>query len=96
MRPAYPLLRCRDEAFTFSRGQKKFLPHLSEKQNLFPYLLVNIGSGVSILRVRPARTLSFLVGPAASAPAAQHEDVTKRLSSKQALFCAVYGGLHLQ
>ena len=51
------LQELRDEAFTFSRGQKKFLPHLSENPsaNLFPYLLVNIGSGVSILRVRARR-----------------------------------------
>ncbi|KAJ2034075.1 hypothetical protein H4S03_005227 [Coemansia sp. S3946] len=41
-----------DEVFTYSeaRGQK-FVSPVSEAEDLFPYMLVNIGSGVSILKV---------------------------------------------
>ncbi|CAI5482744.1 unnamed protein product [Closterium sp. Yama58-4] len=39
----------RDEAFTHLEGEKQFVEMHSE--NIFPYLLVNIGSGVSILKV---------------------------------------------
>lgn len=45
------LQELRDEAFTFASGVRAYLPHLGEADELFPYLLVNIGSGVSILRV---------------------------------------------
>lgn len=45
------LQELRDEAFTFVRGQRSYLSYLGESSELFPYLLVNIGSGVSILRV---------------------------------------------
>eukprot|EP00775_Hariotina_reticulata_P009200 gene9200-9367_t len=38
------------EAFAFEAGQAQFVP-CSEDSELFPYLLVNIGSGVSIIRV---------------------------------------------
>jgi len=44
----------RDEAFTFFEGQKDFVVHKDGVQggdDLFPYLLVNIGSGVSIVKV---------------------------------------------
>ncbi|KAJ2493698.1 hypothetical protein IWW37_000329 [Coemansia sp. RSA 2050] len=41
-----------DEVFTYSeaRGQR-FVSPVSEAEDLFPYMLVNIGSGVSILKV---------------------------------------------
>ncbi|CAI5972653.1 unnamed protein product [Closterium sp. NIES-65] len=39
----------RDEAFTHLEGEKQFVEMHSG--NIFPYLLVNIGSGVSILKV---------------------------------------------
>ena len=45
------LQELRDEAFTFAKGQRAYLSHLPDAGDLFPYLLVNIGSGVSILRV---------------------------------------------
>jgi type II pantothenate kinase len=44
----------RDEAFTFTEGRKDFIVHKDGLQgggDLFPYLLVNIGSGVSIIKV---------------------------------------------
>ena len=44
----------RDEAFTFTEGRKDFIVHkdgLQGSNDLFPYLLVNIGSGVSIIKV---------------------------------------------
>jgi|TARA_B100001142_G_scaffold323345_1_gene373213 bifunctional damage-control phosphatase, subfamily II, fusion protein len=44
----------RDEAFTFTHGQKDYVvPEDLHEDNddLFPYLLVNIGSGVSIIKV---------------------------------------------
>jgi type II pantothenate kinase len=44
----------RDEAFTFTDGKKDFVVHKDGQQggnDLFPYLLVNIGSGVSIIKV---------------------------------------------
>ncbi|MDB0053424.1 type II pantothenate kinase [bacterium] len=44
----------RDEAFTFTEGKKDFVVHKDGQQggdDLFPYLLVNIGSGVSIIKV---------------------------------------------
>jgi type II pantothenate kinase len=44
----------RDEAFTFTDGRKDFVipkDGLQESDDLFPYLLVNIGSGVSIIKV---------------------------------------------
>jgi len=43
-----------DEAFTFTEGKKDFVVHkdgLQGEDDLFPYLLVNIGSGVSIIKV---------------------------------------------
>jgi len=40
-----------DEAFSFAKGHRTYLPHLADSDDLFPYLLVNIGSGVSILHV---------------------------------------------
>eukprot|EP00249_Psilotum_nudum_P020571 c27763_g1_i2 orf=375-1811(-) len=44
------LLRAiRDEAFTHMEGQKQFVQ--IELNELFPYLLVNIGSGVSMIKV---------------------------------------------
>jgi len=39
----------RGEAFTHMEGQKEFV-HI-DKNDLFPYLLVNIGSGVSMIKV---------------------------------------------
>ncbi|KAF6257411.1 fumble-domain-containing protein [Scenedesmus sp. NREL 46B-D3] len=39
------------EAFAFEAGQAQFVPCSSVDSELFPYLLVNIGSGVSIIRV---------------------------------------------
>ncbi|WIA23193.1 hypothetical protein OEZ86_010083 [Tetradesmus obliquus] len=39
------------EAFAFEAGQAQFVPCSSVDAELFPYLLVNIGSGVSIIRV---------------------------------------------
>ncbi|KAF9626720.1 hypothetical protein IFM89_038894 [Coptis chinensis] len=39
----------RHEAFTHMEGQKKFVQ--IDQNDLFPYLLVNIGSGVSIIKV---------------------------------------------
>ena len=43
----------RDEAFTFTEGRKNFVAHKFglHADDLFPYLLVNIGSGVSIIKV---------------------------------------------
>eukprot|EP00963_Diacronema_lutheri_P013486 scaffold2636_cov340-Pavlova_lutheri.AAC.148 len=45
----------RDEAFTFFQGEKSFVKIPSafqeEKEGLFPFLLVSIGSGVSMIRV---------------------------------------------
>ena len=43
-----------DEAFTFTEGRKDFIVNkegINGKDELFPYLLVNIGSGVSIIKV---------------------------------------------
>lgn len=39
----------RDEAFTHFEGQKRFVE--VRQRDVFPYLLVNIGSGVSIIKV---------------------------------------------
>lgn len=39
----------RHEAFTHMEGQKEFVQ--IDQHDLFPYLLVNIGSGVSIIKV---------------------------------------------
>lgn len=39
----------RHEAFTHMEGQKEFVQ--IDHNDLFPYLLVNIGSGVSIIKV---------------------------------------------
>eukprot|EP00879_Flechtneria_rotunda_P021027 GHRR01022149.1.p1 GENE.GHRR01022149.1~~GHRR01022149.1.p1 ORF type:complete len:338 (+),score=95.52 GHRR01022149.1:256-1269(+) len=39
------------EAFAFEASQAQFVPSISVDSELFPYLLVNIGSGVSIIRV---------------------------------------------
>ncbi|KAI3995959.1 hypothetical protein MKX01_004114 [Papaver californicum] len=39
----------RHEVFTYIEGQKEFVQ--IDQKNLFPYLLVNIGSGVSIIKV---------------------------------------------
>ena len=38
-----------DEAFTYMDGQKEFAQ--IDQDNLYPYLLVNIGSGVSMIKV---------------------------------------------
>ncbi|GAQ88623.1 pantothenate kinase 2 [Klebsormidium nitens] len=40
----------RDEAYTHMDGRKQFV-HFSQPSDLFPYLLVNIGSGVSMIKV---------------------------------------------
>ena len=40
----------RDEAFTHMEGQKKFVQ--IDPNDMFPYLLVNIGSGVSMIKVK--------------------------------------------
>ena len=40
-----------DEGFTFWKGKKDYISIQSDKSDLFPYLLVNIGSGVSFLKV---------------------------------------------
>jgi type II pantothenate kinase len=47
------LQELRDEAFTFVRGSRAYMSYTSSGGDsaLFPYLLVNVGSGVSILRV---------------------------------------------
>ncbi|CAI5996367.1 unnamed protein product [Closterium sp. NIES-64] len=47
--PSPPTQSIRDEAFTHLEGEKQFVEMHSG--NIFPYLLVNIGSGVSILKV---------------------------------------------
>lgn len=50
----------RDEAFTHMDGRKLFV-RFQQPRDLFPYLLVNIGSGVSMIKVRSredARSLS--------------------------------------
>lgn len=39
----------RHEAFTHMEGQKEFVQ--IDSNDLFPYLLVNIGSGVSMIKV---------------------------------------------
>ncbi|CAG9461150.1 unnamed protein product [Pedinophyceae sp. YPF-701] len=45
------LLRAiRDEAFTFQAGVQQFVP-LKDDEELYPYLLVNVGSGVSMIKV---------------------------------------------
>lgn len=41
----------RDEAYTHMDGRKQFV-HFAQPSDLFPYLLVNIGSGVSMIKVR--------------------------------------------
>jgi pantothenate kinase len=49
----------RDEAFTHMDGKKLFV-RFQQPRDLFPYLLVNIGSGVSMIKVRSrADTLSL-------------------------------------
>ena len=40
-----------DEAFTFWKGKKDYISIQNDKSDLFPYLLVNIGSGVSMIKV---------------------------------------------
>ena len=40
----------RHEAFTHMEGQKEFVQ--IDQNDLFPYLLVNIGSGVSMIKVK--------------------------------------------
>ena len=40
-----------DEGFTFWKGKKDYISIKNDKSDLFPYLLVNIGSGVSFLKV---------------------------------------------
>jgi type II pantothenate kinase len=47
------LQELRDEAFTFIRGSRAYLLYTSSGGDsaLFPYLLVNVGSGVSVVRV---------------------------------------------
>jgi len=39
------------EAFTFENGAANFVPATDEAADLYPYLLVNIGSGVSMVKV---------------------------------------------
>mmetsp|Transcript_3468 Transcript_3468/g.8203 ORF Transcript_3468/g.8203 Transcript_3468/m.8203 type:complete len:911 (+) Transcript_3468:246-2978(+) len=41
----------RYEAFTFSDGKQEFVAQAQSDDELYPYLLVNIGSGVSIVKV---------------------------------------------
>ncbi len=41
-----------NEVFTIDYTNSKYEFQVIEKEKLFPYLLVNIGSGVSILKVR--------------------------------------------
>lgn len=45
----YTYQAIRHEAFTHMDGQKEFIQ--IDQNDLFPYLLVNIGSGVSIIKV---------------------------------------------
>jgi len=45
------LSNLQDEGFTFWKGQKDYISIQNDKSDLFPYLLVNIGSGVSYLKV---------------------------------------------
>ena len=40
-----------DEGFTFWKGKKDYISIQNDSSDLFPYLLVNIGSGVSLLKV---------------------------------------------
>eukprot|EP00951_Prasinocladus_malaysianus_P011103 scaffold81890_cov18-Prasinocladus_malaysianus.AAC.1 len=40
----------RYEAFTYYQGKQEFVTPASTDSDLFPYLLVNIGSGVSIVK----------------------------------------------
>lgn len=47
----------RYEAFTHLEGQKQFVQ--MDRNDLFPYLLVNIGSGVSMIKVLLAWCNSF-------------------------------------
>lgn len=46
----------RHEAFTHMDGQKEYVQ--IDQNDLFPYLLVNVGSGVSIIKVTLRLTLS--------------------------------------
>lgn len=45
----YFLKAIRHEAFTHMEGQKEFVQ--IDHNDMFPYLLVNVGSGVSIIKV---------------------------------------------
>lgn len=49
----FVLSHVQNEVFTYSHETKKqtFVPPKAEESDMFPYLLVNIGSGVSILKV---------------------------------------------
>lgn len=38
-----------DEAFTYMNGEKEYVQ--IDQKDLYPYLLVNIGSGVSMIKV---------------------------------------------
>ena len=50
----------RDEAFTFIEGRQSFVP--IDAEELYPYLLVNIGSGVSLIKVDSAEEYSRVSG----------------------------------
>lgn len=41
-----------DEQFSYSRHEEPEYRFINTEPNIFPYLLVNIGSGVSIMKVR--------------------------------------------
>ena len=53
-----------NECFTFQRGDDLKKPRYNfqnvDSRSLFPYLLVNIGSGVSILKVRNSKFILIL------------------------------------
>ena len=47
-----------DEAFVFQRNiEPEYIFQNTEQDTMFPYLLVNIGSGTSILKVRTKTVL---------------------------------------
>ncbi|EPS71982.1 pantothenate kinase family protein-like protein, partial [Genlisea aurea] len=48
------------EAFTYMNGEKEYI--LLDPQNLYPYLLVNIGTGVSITKVDSENTSQLVSG----------------------------------
>jgi type II pantothenate kinase len=56
---AFVLNYAKDPAFNWLKGQKQYLP---EGSNVFPKLLVSIGSGVSIIKVSDFNTFERVSG----------------------------------